>query len=391
LKTSLINAKKISRGLFLCCFLTFGAISDEDKALPPDSIDTGLKYVRFPQPVWVDSIKLLSGPFIGADTPAVEAAVLENGTEITRLDSAQASEYMAFEKLNYRGIKRKRTAATPKLPPFWKTLDWNLSQVFKWTTWPSGFRVKTGQTIMDFYSDPGSLFRRPWTHKVFQYYTEVNYNTGTKWFTAGFGLIFNNLWGRLVDSLENRHEDIFHKFGYSLTLGGPGLRYELRTAAWTVPEFAYLEKRLPKIANRKAYSDLLYQYYKRNLKAGFRRNKSHRFAARFGVLRYDMVIDSDVYNGLVHHLRLREMKAKFGAWGTGFTAMRGVLIPGFYITLFPVEMPAIPVAGQRFVFSLQPINAEFHFHNKSNFLVALNLTCRLNDPLHKLYGVFNLE
>jgi hypothetical protein len=321
----------------------------------------------------------------------MEAVILENGTETYRLDSAGAAEKMDLEKLDYGGTRRKHTAVTPELPPFWKTFGWNLPQVFSWATWPSGFRVKTGQAVMDFYPDPGTVFRYPWTHKVFRYRTEVFYNTGTKWFTAGFSLIFDNLWGNLVDSIDSRHGEKFREFGYSLTVGGPGLRYELRTASWTVHEFAYLEKRLPELSRRRMASEMMVHYHRRNLTKDFRRNKSHRFAARFGVLRYDVIIDSDVYNHAVHHLRLRGMKALFGAWGAGFTAAGRTLIPAAYITFFPVEAPAIVIAGHKFVFSLQPLIAELHFRNKKNFFIALNLICHLNDPLHELYGAFNLE
>jgi hypothetical protein len=351
-----------------------------------DSLTVKVEEATFPNAVMLDQEHVLTGPYKSHHPSPSDVIILYRGTEEKRIDSTRASRQFDLGELKYETRKVDKSKPASSIKPIWRKIKWDLPQLLEWAAWEKGLWLESGLEATHFYGDQGSVFMSPWYHKAARYSTELTWWTKPSWFMAGGSLIFDKVWGSLVDSIKSQNDVDFHRYGYSLTLGLPGLRYEFRTAGWAIPEYAFLEKEMPAVARRQSETQVLYQYRQGNLTRDFKSNKSHRFAFKLGVLRYSMLIDSDVYNHLVHELKLADIPTMFGSCSMGFIYAYTTMLPSLSFTLIPMEFPPIRIKDQDYIFTLSPLTTRFYYRNVQNFMIHLSFAVHLTDPLTSVYG-----
>ncbi|MBF0432000.1 MAG: hypothetical protein HQK83_12015 [Fibrobacteria bacterium] len=333
--------------------------------------------VRFSEPVPLSRNKVLSGSYSHEGTQTVSVVILENGIEKKRVETDTVHGLLDSLGVLQKPFYQEESQEKNEDNQIWEKFRKSPEEWLKWAKWEKGMSISGNFSFTHFY--PDTISERPWTHKAFNNKVMMSYLTGSRHFVFGGGVIYNNTWGHLADSIIDNRNPSFLLAGWTLTAGIPGITYTLSSNAWVLPDYVWLEKQTPAIAHLKEKDGLLTQYKDENDDISFSTNLAHCFSLKLGVLRYELLLDNDVYVNSVHYLRLQNIPAWHFNWDMGFVFSGGCFSPHIALTFLPVRLPAFSVFKKDVHIKIAPLILGLAYNDNRNFRLLLGWKTHIND------------
>ena len=265
---------------------------------------------------------------------------------------------------------------------FWDALKVPMDTVFNWMQWPTGLKVGWRSSFTSFPAVKPQIEQHLdfiWTQRPHRLAT------------LDLGLHRSNFAGGLRHRLYNPLDTLknFDYWGnaywwWNVSVGVPGLKWELALADSPYPDFFWLDNRAQEAAQFRKNGSLIRQWKKGSTLPG---NLSQTLHAKLGVLRYSMTFDFDAYRFPIQYFRLDDLPAPFGEWGFGFLTGRSTVFTRIWMDLFPLSFsvphPETFPTSMRMAF----LRFEFSFRNEQEYQIGLSTCLTLDNPALRLPGV----
>jgi hypothetical protein len=311
--------------------------------------------------------------------------ILKDGTEAGHMDRGAWDALVSTTPAGAEALSAAIEGPENRdVPLAWKAVKWDAASALARAEWPSGFRFGMGSTISSVRSAKPQFQRDidfAWDQKLFSHFL-----LGASLHRSQFGGGLTRIGREVADTAGGRLAPLktpaFWGDGYwwwSVSAGVPGLRYTLALASQPLPRYFWLESR-PGIAIRNhANGRLISQWTGSSLERGG--NLSQTLDARYGILRYGLLLDFDAYRVPVQTFACDDLPALFGTWGAGLIAASDVLATKVWADIpdlgLELEYPKAWPSHFRMAF----LHLEFAYRNQRSFSLGLAVKVRIENPI----------
>jgi hypothetical protein len=192
----------------------------------------------------------------------------------------------------------------------------------------------------------------------------------------GAGYDGTSLCGSMARRMLDDSASWYQNHSFSLTVGLPFVRYELRRAGWIVPEYFWLENDLAAVMDSTEQGSTVVSAQWRWNRA-HANNVCHYLRFRLGHLSWDLLFDSDIYGGVIASVNIEQIPSIVGTWGASLTKARDVWVPGVWLELPRISRDLFSLGAYRFPLVIEPLRMHFHYWDLRRYNVACETRAHL--------------
>ncbi len=298
------------------------------------------------------------------------AFLLREGTQVAVLPE------FALSLLESKGAKMQpKEEETQAMGPA-ETTVWTRIPTFKDSLlglmqWPSGVRIEWQTSAAALQGSSLELSRR-WNFLWMQ--------KPLPWLTFELGLTKLQNGGGLSKILDTSDHSYWGEnwWGWQISLGIPGLKWQIFQAHQPIPEFVWLDPDAADAAKLGQNGNLVRQWSKGRRLPG---NLTQAVHAKLGILRYSIYLDQDAYTVPIQQFLLDDLPSPFGPWGAGFMLGGSAIYSLLRIDFLPITFDLFPTKvyhhQERFGF----LRLDLGYRTKKNFHIGLTTHFTLNHAL----------
>ncbi|HSQ43187.1 MAG TPA: hypothetical protein VLM37_12985 [Fibrobacteraceae bacterium] len=197
--------------------------------------------------------------------------------------------------------------------------------------------------------------------------------------------VFNDYMNMQRDLREFYGSKNYSDYSWGGSVSWLGVTYSFQRAAWVLPEYFWLEPH-PDSLFLKAYRDeedsaggKVLSLYENGITSGHTSNLVHSLELRLWHLRYQAIVDGDMYTGIVHRFAFEEVPTGWGFWGAMVVGCGGIWAPGFSLELGPYVNRQLPWIPHWNWLQWYPVRMEFYYRNSTHFHFALSTRFHLGE------------
>lgn len=318
-----------------------------------------------------------------------EAWVLRDGTEAFRLPEEELENWRAWTRnreAQSLGSHPGSDSRITRPPSLWHHLSQVSPGVLDWMLWPTGIQFEVSNTLTSLPKTKPTAERRisfAWSQSFFRYGS------------AEIGLHRSQFGGGVTRYLRTGEIDFVTgqetpppywddaDWWWHAAIGGPVLRFEIRSQGGLVPPFLAFDRDAATLAKRQVSGDVINWFDGEKSHSG---NTSQALHLRLGYLRYSLHWDTDAYQAPIMHLGMEGLPFGFGRIQFGLWAAADVFMTEIGMDLMPdpLEIPR-PVSWPSTV-SITPLHLEFLFRDRRQFQFGLSTRFHFDNRIFRQPG-----
>jgi hypothetical protein len=369
--------------LWLASFMALchGAVNDPPclPRLMTDSCMVGILPSDFAAPSGAEYRGCLS------ESLPLRLTLFRNGTELLELDSGATARFLA-EHPDFRtgdpAATDSGSTGKPAGPAGRSRRSWgeeSLIAALADTSLPRARKAqrildmgawRSGLTISDEFTMAGSQVA-VWRDKL-----DCDAMARIGYFRIGAGFHAGWLYGSLARYLQKDTTEFFLNHAFSLTLGVPFFRYEMRLAGQIIPEYFWLEEDISAVIRRSGQGRLLRM--EKTWSPTHRSNMEHRLHFRVGHLYTDLLLDSHVYRRPIIRVYFDDMPALFGSWGASLTCAPDLWIPGAWVKVQPFGSRGARIGAWQLPVIVEPLRVHFNYWDFKRYNFGLTIAVHID-------------
>ncbi|MDG5816796.1 hypothetical protein QA601_16990 [Chitinispirillales bacterium ANBcel5] len=192
---------------------------------------------------------------------------------------------------------------------------------------------------------------------------------------AGFGHYWHR--GHTTDHLKELNKNRYYRSTFSLSLGVPFVRYEMKRLSTILPQYFWLESDITEIMDGEVESSAL-TLNSWELDTQNRVNFVHNFHFKFSKFGVVMTIDKDNYLYPVLKFSINDLPTGFGTWGATLVKSGNVYIPGVTIDMPQLGTTFFSGSDYEIPISLDVFRLHFNYIDLNRYNIGLKARLRLN-------------
>jgi hypothetical protein len=325
--------------------------------------------------------------------------VLRDGTEAFTLTDANLDTWSGWSQSHEAkkwGTDQGEGNQVAKVPTLWQHLVTASPNWMDFLLWPTGLRFEVATSFIALPKSKPTAERRlsfTWAQAYFRYVsTEVGIHRSqfgggvTRYLRRGDINFFTG------EELPVPYwDDADWWLHYSI--GGPFIRYELRSQAGIVPPYLVFDRNAPTNANRLT-SGTIVNWFEQDPGNGLALdepkshsgNFSHALNMRIGFLRYSLIWDADAYQFPITHLSLEEIPFGFGTMHFGIWSAANVFLTEIGMDLMPDPLVIEHPTSWPTSLTVMPVRLDFRFRDLKQFQFTMSTQFQIDNRIFRQPG-----